>query len=133
MKKRTVLLIVLALLVAGAAGAYLWTSSESPLVGGGGAEAYAPLLEARESLLAAPRDVDLGLSVDIPKGSESDNPDHQELSAEGSVDFASGEADFVYDFNGLANAAGFLGHFDTMDVIYADGVGYLDVFIDGPP
>lgn len=134
MKRWILLLIALVLLVAGVAGAYVWTNSESsPSAGNGGAELYAPLLEARESLLSAPRDVELELSIDIPKGSESDNPDHQEISAEGSVDFAGSEAELVYDFNDLANAAGFLGHFDTMEVIYADGVGYLDVFIDGPP
>lgn len=138
MTRRALFLLLLVLLVAGGTGAYLFLTRDSGTtvtVGTDGEpiEASGPLLEARDSLLASPYDVQVELVVDIPKNSESDNPDHQEISADGSVDFQARNAELVYDFQGLANAAGFLGHFDTMDVLYVEGTGYLDVFQDGPP
>jgi hypothetical protein len=115
------------------ATAYLFITRDSDGTSGGNAGPYGPLLDASGSLLSVPREVDLLLSVDIPKGSESDNPDHQEITAEGNVDFGDRNAELVYDFDDLANAAGFMGHFDTLDVIYVDGTGYLDIFTNGPP
>ena len=88
---------------------------------------------AKDALLAGPYDIQIDLVIDIPKGSESDNPDHQEFSGEGTVDLDAGLADLTYNFNGLNNAAGFLGHFEEMHVLAAEDVIYLEVFTSGPP
>ena len=138
MNRRTLVLLVLVLLVAGGTAAYLYATRDVgpvTVVGPDGEEidVSGALLDARDALLATPHDVELELAVDIPKDSESDNPDHQEISADGSIDFEARNAELVYDFNELANAGGFLGHFDTMDVLYVESTGYLDVFVDGPP
>ena len=137
MTRRALYLLLLVLLVAGGTVAYLFLTRDSAtttVVGpdGESIEASGPLLEARDALLAGPHDVEFELAVDIPKNSESDNPDHQEISAEGSVDFEARNAELVYDFHDLANAAGFLGHFDTMEVLFSEGTGYLDIFQSGP-
>ena len=88
--------------------------------------------QMRDALLSSPYEMQINLSIDIPMGSESDNPPHQEIDAEGVIDLSSGEGDFTYDFNELNNAGGHLGHFEVMQVLSADGFIYLDVFIDGP-
>jgi hypothetical protein len=89
------------------------------------------IAETREALLSSPQQVVIDLAIDIPANSESDNPDHQEIDAEGVIDLTSGEGDFTYDFNELNNAGGFLGHFDEMQILYSDGSSYLDVFERG--
>ena len=135
MKSRTWLIVILALLVVAGAVTYVFIvrdASPATTTGGGSTEPYGPLLDARDALLKGAQEIELELAVDVPKGSESDNPDHQEISAEGVADLAAGDADLLYDFQGLNNAAGFLGHFDTMEVRYIDGTGYLDIFNDGP-
>lgn len=91
-----------------------------------------PVEAARSTLLGTPFRIELTLAVDIPKGSESDNPDHQEIDATGVVDLAAGTGEMTYDFNELNNSAGFLGHFDSMDMILTDDSIYIDVFVDGP-
>lgn len=135
MSRRSIYLLVV-LLVAVGVVAYLYTTKETSSPGnaaeGHSNEPYGPLLEASEALRSGPQEISLDLAIDIPKGSESDNQDHQEISATGAVDYSSGQAELAYDFKGLNNAAGFLGHFDTMDVLYADGTGYLEIFQSGP-
>lgn len=134
MNRRSRYLLALILLVSAGTAAYLVLTRDEPPTGSGGlSEVYGPLIEAKEALLATPHEVDLDLSVDIPEGSEVDNPDHQEISAGGTIDLSAGDAQLVYDYQGLANAAGFLGHFDTMDAIYVGGTGYLKIFENGPP
>ena len=110
MKRRTISLLVIVLLLAGGTAAYLYATRDVgpvTVVGPDGEEieAYGPQLEAREALLSAPRDVEIELAVDIPKKSESENPLHQQMYADGSVDLGNRNAELVYDFNDLANVA----------------------------
>lgn len=88
--------------------------------------------ETRETLLSVPHEMQINLSIDIPKGSETDNQPHQEIDAQGVVDFSSSEAEFTYDFNGLINAAGYLGHLDEMRVLYSGDSAYYEIFAEQP-
>ena len=133
--RRSLLWIVIVVLAIGAAITgylYLGEFGTPPSSSPSGEDLSEELTQIREALLSSPYEVDVNLSIDIPKGSESDNPDHQEIDAEGAVDLGSGEGDLTYDFNDLANAGGFLGHFDEMQVLFSDDSAYLDVFLDGP-
>lgn len=100
--------------------------------GSAAGETSPAMLEARDSLLGSAQEVDLTLTVRVPPGSDADDDDEQELDASGTIDLAGGVADLDYDFNGLNNAGGFLGHFEEINILWIDGVGYLDVFSDGP-
>lgn len=88
--------------------------------------------ETRETLLSSPQEIQINISIDIPKGSESDNEPHQEIDAHGVVDLSSSHGEFTYDFNDLVNAAGYLGHLDELRVLYSDDSAYLEVFAEQP-
>lgn len=86
-----------------------------------------------DNLVASPHSLALDLAVEVPEGSESDNPGKQVIEAEGSFDFVSGAGDVTYDFKELNNAAGFLGHFETLEALFTEKEIYLEIFKSGPP
>lgn len=141
MRRLTVLLLVLLVVVAaGAAAAYMFLLQPGGLAGDSAAstpeaveETPASPVAVRDALLATPQQLDLFLAIDLPKGAGLDNPDHQEITASGQIDYSGGNADLVYDFGELTNAGGHLGDFDTLHVLYVDSTGYLKIFVSGPP
>lgn len=141
MRRLTVLLLVLLVVVAaGAAAAYTFILQPGAITDGPAAstseaieQAPASAVEVRDAFLATPQQVDLSLAVDLPKGAGADNPDHQEITASGQIDYSAGNADLVYDFGELTNAGGHLGDFDTLHVLYVDSTAYLKIFVSGPP
>ena len=133
MRRQTfVLLFLLALLVAGAVATYalfVVGDGDSP-----DADAGSPgFAETRDALLAAPQQVDVLLTVDVWKTTDRAERVRKEITALGEVDFESGDAELVYDYQGTSNAAGLLGDPDTMQALYDDGTGYLELLTTSRP
>lgn len=116
---RVVLLVVCVLVASGLLALFL--SGEE-----------APLSPVREALLGAPHSIDLTLVVDVAPGTDREDPDHQEMTAAGVFDFAAMEGELTYDYQGLNNAAGFLGHLAEMDAVFSSNTVYFDIFGDSP-
>lgn len=143
MRRLTLLLLVTLLVAAAAGAAYMFVGqpadrADAPAASRKDTVGATPTTRvaataARDALLATPQQVDLLLAVDLPKGAGLDNPDHQEIMGSGQIDYSEGDADLVYNFGELTNAAGHLGDFESLDVIYVDRTGYLKIFVSGPP
>lgn len=56
----------------------------------------------------------------------------QSFLAEGIVDYPSDRAQMIYDFEGLANAAGFFGHLERFLVYFSDDGIYAEIFLEEP-
>lgn len=57
----------------------------------------------------------------------------QSFRAEGVVDYLNDRAQMTYDFGGLTNAAGFLGHLERFGVFFTEDGMFVEIFRDGPP
>lgn len=95
-------------------------------------DASVAVADMRELLLSSPYEMQINLSVRVPKGTEPDNQPLQKIDAVGLADLSSSQGDFTYDFNDVVNAAGYLGHIDEMQVLYSDDSVYFEVFAEQP-
>ena len=127
------ILVALVLAVAGAAaGGYVLLSDDAPglpsvdLPGIGGEDDVPP---AVEDLATSRADVSLSVDVKIPKGSEKGK---QRFSGEGTANFAEQLSTVMFDFEDLANAAGYFGHLEEFDVVFAEEGTYIDIFNGSP-
>lgn len=129
------LLVLLAVVAAGATTAYWFVLDGDVLEDRPRRDVPGEaVLDARIDLLTSPQQVDFFLTVDhLPRDDGGDTPRQEQISADGAVDFEARDAELLYNFEDVSNAAGFFGNFDTMNVIYDDGTGYLEVFTSGPP
>lgn len=126
-KRVLVLLLVVLVLAGAAAGAYFLFLREDP---SDPAVAGDRVTDAADRLSGRKAEVSLEISLERP-GQEAPAP--EEFSGEGIVDFEAARADVTYDFEELANAGGFFGHFDEFEARFTDQLVYIEVFNQGPP
>jgi hypothetical protein len=73
--------------------------------------------------LDTPRDIEVSVSV---KGF-TDGTGPVSFTGEGSVAPEEGLAEITFDLDEVPNAAGFYGHYDSIDVVYQDLIAFADV------